>query len=67
MLHRSMISIGTEVMKLLKKLYNPFALAGQGFALGAILFLATHADTRESLLDKLDGAPSAEARQGSAA
>lgn len=29
-------------MKLPKSLKNPFALVGQGFVLGAILFFATH-------------------------
>ena len=32
-------------MKLLKKLGNPLALVAQGFALGAILFFATHPET----------------------
>jgi hypothetical protein len=54
-------------MKLLKKLYNPFALGVQGFALGAVLFFSTHPDSRESVLDKIGGTPAAEARQGSAA
>ena len=35
-------------MKLLKKLQNPFALVGQGFLLGGILFFATHADSLEA-------------------
>jgi hypothetical protein len=29
-------------MKLWKKLQNPYALVGQGFVLGGILFFATH-------------------------
>ena len=33
------------VMKLLKKLQNPFVLVGQGFVLGGILFFATHAES----------------------
>jgi len=33
------------MMKMLKKLQNPFALVGQGFVLGGILFFATHAES----------------------
>jgi hypothetical protein len=32
-------------MKYWKKLQNPYALVGQGFVLGGILFFATHADS----------------------
>ena len=32
-------------MKLWKKLQNPWALVGQGFVLGGILFFATHPDS----------------------
>jgi hypothetical protein len=32
-------------MKLRKRLQNPFALVGQGFVLGGILFFATHAES----------------------
>jgi hypothetical protein len=44
-------------MKLLKKLQNPFLLVGQGFAMGAILFFSTQADTADSL-PAVGGAPS---------
>lgn len=30
------------MLKLLKKLHNPFFLVGQGFLVGAAVFLATH-------------------------
>jgi hypothetical protein len=29
-------------MPLLKRLQNPFVLVGQGFAVGAVIFFATH-------------------------
>ena len=32
-------------MKIWKKLQHPFALVGQGFVLGGILFFATHVDS----------------------
>ena len=32
-------------MNVLKKLQNPFALVGQGFVLGGILFFATHPES----------------------
>lgn len=32
-------------MKLWKKLQNPYALVAQGFVLGGLIFLATHAET----------------------
>ena len=32
-------------MKLRKRLQNPFALVGQGFVLGGVLFVATHAES----------------------
>jgi hypothetical protein len=32
-------------MKLRKRLQNPFALVGQGFVLGGVLFFATHAES----------------------
>jgi hypothetical protein len=35
-------------MNVLKKLQNPFALAGQGFVLGGILFFATHSSSLEA-------------------
>ena len=44
MLHRSKDK-KRSAMKLLKKLQNPFALVGQGFVLGGIIFFATHADS----------------------
>ena len=31
-------------MKILKKLQNPLALVAQGFVVGGLLFLATHAE-----------------------
>jgi hypothetical protein len=34
-----------DVMKIWKKLQNPFALVGQGFVLGGVLFFATHVDS----------------------
>jgi len=46
-------------MKVRKALQNPFALVAQGFVLGGILFLATHA---ESLL-AAPAAPAAPAAQ----
>ena len=33
------------MMKLLKKMQNPFVLVGQGFVLGGILFFALHAES----------------------
>jgi hypothetical protein len=33
------------LMKLWKKLQNPFALVAQGFVLGGLLFLATHSES----------------------
>ena len=35
-------------MNVLKKLQNPFALAGQGFVAGGILFFATHSSSLEA-------------------
>jgi len=35
-------------MKIWKKLQNPFALVGQGFVLGGILFFATHTDSLQA-------------------
>ena len=35
-------------MNVLKKLQNPFALVGQGFVAGGILFFATHSSTLEA-------------------
>lgn len=35
-------------MNLLKKLQNPFALVGQGFVAGGILFFATHSSSLEA-------------------
>ena len=32
-------------MKMLKKMQNPFALVGQGFVLGGVLFFATHSES----------------------
>ena len=32
-------------MKLRKRLQNPFALVGQGFVLGGVLYFATHAES----------------------
>jgi hypothetical protein len=32
-------------MKIWKKMQHPFALVGQGFVAGGILFFATHADS----------------------
>lgn len=60
-LRRSRHSFGTGTMKLLKKLYNPFLLIGQGFALGAILFLSAHPETGESIAASLSGHPAAAA------
>ena len=34
-----------KIMKLLKRMQNPFALVGQGFVLGGVLFFATHAES----------------------
>lgn len=45
-------------MKVLKKLQNPFALVGQGFVLGGLLFFATHNDS-------LEASPSSAAQSGS--
>jgi len=36
------------MMKVWKKLQNPFALVGQGFVLGAILFFVTQHDPSEA-------------------
>ena len=44
-------------MKWLERLQNPFALVGQGFFLGGVLFFATHP---ESLLAAPTPAPAAE-------
>ena len=33
------------MMKLWKRLQNPFVLVGQGFVLGGIVFFATHAES----------------------
>ena len=46
-----------RVMKWLERLQNPFALVGQGFLLGGVLFFATHP---ESLLAAPAPAPAAE-------
>ena len=35
-------------MKIWKKLQNPFALVAQGFVLGGLIFLATHAGSPEA-------------------
>jgi len=35
-------------MNVLKKLQNPFALVGQGFVVGGILFFATHSSSLEA-------------------
>ena len=35
-------------MKIWKKLQNPFALVGQGFVVGGILFFATHTDSLQA-------------------
>ena len=35
-------------MNVLKKLQNPFALVGQGFIAGGILFCATHSSSLEA-------------------
>jgi hypothetical protein len=35
-------------MNVLKKLQNPFALVGQGFIAGGILFFATHSSSLEA-------------------
>ena len=52
-------------MKFREKLKNPFLLAGQGFALGAVLFFATQSQTGEahagatpqpSILDRITAA-----------
>lgn len=32
-------------MKYLKKMQNPYALVGQGFVLGGVLFFATHPES----------------------
>lgn len=32
-------------MKIWKKMQNPFALVGQGFVLGGVLFFTIHADS----------------------
>ena len=52
-------------MKLLKKLYNPFVLIGEGFVLGALIFFATHPETGDSVAAKFSGRPVAAAAQGS--
>lgn len=49
-------------MKLWKSLQNPFALVGQGFVLGGILFFATHP---ESLLASPPAPQAAESPQTS--
>ena len=46
-----------RVMKWLERLQNPFALVGQGFFLGGVLFFATHP---ESLLAAPAPAPAAD-------
>jgi hypothetical protein len=45
------------VLKLLKKLQNPYLLVGQGFLVGAAIFLATH----DHLIDSRAAGPVAEA------
>lgn len=32
-------------MKIMKRLQNPYALVGQGFVLGGLIFVATHAES----------------------
>jgi ABC-type uncharacterized transport system permease subunit len=49
MLRCSTSANGTRIMKLLKKLYNPFVLVAQGFAVGAALFIAAHPETGDSI------------------
>ena len=44
-------------MKLLKKMQNPFALVGQGFVLGGILFFATHTESLLAAPAPADPAP----------
>ena len=46
------------MMKLLKKMQNPFALVGQGFALGGVLFFATHSESLFASASPADSAPS---------
>ena len=46
-----------RVMKWLERLQNPFALVGQGFFLGGVLFFATHP---ESMLAAPAPAPAAD-------
>lgn len=48
-------------MKVWEKLQNPFALVGQGFVLGAILFFATQHGTSEAASPAQAAAVSAEA------
>ena len=38
-------------MNVLKKLQNPFALVGQGFVAGGILFFATHSSIARGVAD----------------
>jgi hypothetical protein len=44
--------IGTNAMKLLKKLGNPMVLVAQGFALGAFFFFATHPETGRDIAER---------------
>ena len=52
-------------MSLLKKLQNPYALVGQGFVLGGLIFFATNADALQASAKPIASAgsllPSAEA------
>ena len=45
-------------MKLLKKMQNPFALVGQGFVLGGLLFFAIHPESLLASPGPADSAPS---------
>lgn len=49
-LHRSMNRnrVKRSAMNLLKKLQNPFALVGQGFVVGGILFFTTTSQSSEA-------------------
>jgi hypothetical protein len=45
------------VVGMWRKLQNPFALVGQGFAFGAIIFVATQHQPGEARRDAADTAP----------
>ena len=45
-------------MKFWKKLQNPYALVGQGFVLGGVLFFATHPESLLASPGAAHGAPS---------